>query len=60
MRPLRDNEHAYYPACFVVIDERTYGMWCQAIVLMRSRMWYVCRSRVVAFEDYNFFDDLLR
>ena len=60
LRPYAAHDSLTYPAVFVKISEDVYVMWCLAIVIRRSRGWWVHISRACVWPENTFFDDLLR
>ena len=52
-------DHLSYPAVFVEVSEDVYIMWCLAIVIRRSKGWWVHASRAFVWPDNDFFDKLL-
>jgi hypothetical protein len=54
-----DCDHLTYPAVFVEVSEDVYIMWCLAIVIRRSKGWWVHASRASVWPENKFFDNLL-
>ena len=52
-------DHLSYPAVFVEVSEDVYIMWCLAIVIRRSKGWWVHASRAYVWPQNTVFDDLL-
>ena len=54
-QPKSDNEVCgpFYPAVFVVWDEVHMEMWCEHILIVRSRSWRVHKSRIHLLADYT-------
>jgi hypothetical protein len=57
--PSTGQESLHYPVVFVQVEEEVYIMWCLAIVIRRSRGWWVHRSRACVWAENTYFDDLL-